>query len=198
MNAEVIEIFERRRSWPTETKLRIVAEALEPATTIAATADLHGVPRGLVYSWMRAARQGRLRGLASASAKWADKPTTFMPVRIEGGLIETGRIEETAPAPAYLALPAAGRPVGAGPPSEPAGGHALDRRASPGSVPEPALPLPAAASWRRPGLVAITLANGRIVTVDDSIDVGHLARLVAALDAGAAPNRPGDRSGDGS
>ena len=95
MNAEVIEIFERRRSWPTETKLRIVAEALEPASTIAATADRHGVPRGLVYSWMRAARQGRLRSMASASAKWADTPTTFMPVRIDGGRIERGRIEES-------------------------------------------------------------------------------------------------------
>ena len=179
MNAEVIEIFERRRSWPTETKLRIVAEALEPATTIAATADLHGVPRGLVYSWMRAARQGRLRGLASASAKLADKPTTFMPVRIEG-LIERGRIEETAPA--CVAPPAAGPPAGVGP----ARSLALDRGAN--SRPAP----------RRTSLVEITLANGRVVTVEDSIDVGQLARLVAALDAGAAPNRPGDRPGDGS
>ena len=180
MNAEVIEIFERRRSWPTETKLRIVAEALEPATTIAATADLHGVPRGLVYSWMRAARQGRLRGLASASAKLADKPTTFMPVRIES-LIERGRIEETAPA--CVAPLAAGPAAGVGPPAR---SPALDRGAN--STPAP----------RRASLVEIALANGRVVKVDDSIDVGQLARLVAALDAGAAPNRPGDRSGDGS
>ena len=58
MGSEVIEIVERRRSWPTETKLAILLEALEPGATIAATADRHGVARGLVYTWMRLARKG--------------------------------------------------------------------------------------------------------------------------------------------
>ena len=48
MGSEVIEMVERRRSWPAETKLTILMEALEPGATITATADRHGVARGLV------------------------------------------------------------------------------------------------------------------------------------------------------
>ena len=79
MGSEVIEVVERRRSWPTETKLTILMEALEPGATITATADRHGVARGLVYTWMRLAREGRMPGLT------VNRPpsTGFVPVRIE-------------------------------------------------------------------------------------------------------------------
>ena len=79
MGSEVIEVVERRRSWPTETKLTILMEAQEPGATISATADRHGVARGLVYTWMRLAREGRMPG----STVNRPLPTGFVPVRIE-------------------------------------------------------------------------------------------------------------------
>lgn len=60
-------------------------------------------------------------------------------------------------------------------------------------IEEPAkLPSPPAISAapssprRRVSLVEIVLNNGRVVKVEDSIDPGALARLIAALDGGAA------------
>jgi transposase len=55
------------------------------------------------------------------------------------------------------------------------------RPASPSAV--PALP---SKSRRRASIVEIVLGNGRVVKVEDSIDPGALARLIAALDGGAA------------
>ena len=43
---------------------------------------------------------------------------------------------------------------------------------------------PAAAPRRRTGTVEIRLANGRVIKVDEGIDVDALARLVGALDGG--------------
>lgn len=48
--------------------------------------------------------------------------------------------------------------------------------------PVPALP---PTSRRRHSIVEIVLGNGRVVKVDDSIDPGALARLIAALDGGS-------------
>ena len=80
MSAEVIQLIERRRSWPTELKLKILLEALRPGTTIAATADRHGVARGLVYTWMRAAREGRLPGLSLNDRPLNDRPLNDRPL----------------------------------------------------------------------------------------------------------------------
>ena len=178
MGTQVIEIVERRRSWPTETKLKVVMEALQPGTSIAATADRHGVARGLVYTWMRLAREGRLRGLLLQ-----DKPpAAFVPVRIEKGRIEEGRVEEVAPTLVRCVRPA----VGAGPPhaGQPCGSARPVAQPTPRASPRPGPPIHAVPARRRTERVEITLANGRIVKVDESIDAAALARLVAALDGG--------------
>jgi transposase len=52
------------------------------------------------------------------------------------------------------------------------------------SSPPPVPALPPAAR-RRHSIVEIVLGNGRVVKVDDSIDPGALARLIAALDGGS-------------
>jgi transposase len=101
MGSEVIEVVERRRSWPTETKLTILMESLEPGATISATADRHGVARGLVYTWMRLARAGRMPGLTVNRPL----PTGFVPVRIEE---EASR---AAAPPAPVPTPEPARPV---------------------------------------------------------------------------------------
>jgi transposase len=78
MSAEIISTVERRRQWPTEDKLRIMSEALEPGTTIAATADRHGVCRSQLYTWLRLAREGKLPGISMR----APEAASFVPVQI--------------------------------------------------------------------------------------------------------------------
>ena len=63
---------------------------------------------------------------------------------------------------------------------------------SPASQPEPPRP-PAPASRRRSGTVEIRLANGRVIKVDEGIDVDALARLVSALDDSACRRQDGGR-----
>ena len=80
MVAEIISTVERRRRWPTEVKLRILAEALSPGATVAAVADRNGVSRSLLYVWLRLARDGRMPGISVTPTS----ATPFVPVRIEG------------------------------------------------------------------------------------------------------------------
>ena len=146
MGSEVIEVVERRRRWPLEEKLKILMEALEPGASITSVADRHGVSRNLVYTWMRLAKAGRMRGLSVARQPVA----SFVPVRV-------------------AATPTTHEPVA---------------RWLPSPVLEPVRP--AVPSRRRTGLVEITLANGRVVKVDEGIEPEALARLVAALDEDAS------------
>ena len=46
----------------------------------------------------------------------------------------------------------------------------------------PDIAAPAAHPQRRPGVIEIALTNGRIIWVEEGIEPGRLARLVAALD----------------
>lgn len=151
MGSEVISVVERRRRWSTEEKLQILMAAVEPGASVTAVADRHGVARGLVYTWLRLAREGRLEGLSLK----AGPPSGFVPVCVmaEGDDEPAERLSTSSP----TAIP------------------------SPQSVPG-RTPLPAG---RRVGVVEITLANGRIVKVDESIDASALARIIAALDDGA-------------
>jgi transposase len=84
MGAEVIEVVERRRRWPVETKLKVLDDVLRSSASISAVADRHGVSRGLVYQWLRQVREGRLAGLsvkpeAAAFAPVRVQPTTSQP-----------------------------------------------------------------------------------------------------------------------
>lgn len=79
MAAEIISTVERRRSWPTEVKLRIIEEALGPGASIAAVADRNGVCRSLLYTWLRLVRDDKMPGISIAP-----RPTSsFVPIRIE-------------------------------------------------------------------------------------------------------------------
>lgn len=79
MGSEVISVVERRRRWSTEEKLQILMAALEPGASVTAVAERHGVTRGLVYTWLRLVREGRLEGLSMKAA-----PTSgFVPVCIK-------------------------------------------------------------------------------------------------------------------
>lgn len=62
MGSEIIEIVERQRRWPVEVRLRILDEVLRAGASVDAVADRHGVARGLVYQWLRQAREGGCLG----------------------------------------------------------------------------------------------------------------------------------------
>jgi transposase len=78
MAAEIISTVERRRRWPSEEKLRIMSEALEPGAVVAAVADRNGVCRSQLYTWLRLARDDRLPGISIAPQPLK----SFVPVRI--------------------------------------------------------------------------------------------------------------------
>ena len=54
---------ERRRSWSTEDKLRIVRETLEPGAVAKVVADRHGIGTGLLFTWRREMLAAALSGL---------------------------------------------------------------------------------------------------------------------------------------
>ena len=62
MRVEVLGAAERRRRWRFEDKSRIVAETLEPGVSVCAVARRHGIAQGLLFTWRRQAREGRLGG----------------------------------------------------------------------------------------------------------------------------------------
>ena len=164
MGSEIIEVVERRRRWPVEVRLRILDEVLQPGASVAAVADRHGVARGLVYQWLRQVREGQMAGLALKPEATA----TFAAVRIEPEVREKTHV---LPMPGgshrSVAVPTPPWSPSSPPPADPA---------------RPA----AATAKRRTGAVEIRLANGRVLKVDEGIEPGTLARLLAVLD--------GDRS----
>ena len=96
MGSEIISVVERRRHWPLEDKLKIVMEALEPGASMAAVADRHGIARGLLYTWLRLVREGRMLGLSLKP----EPATGFAPVHVEAAPAAP------APMPTPPALPA--------------------------------------------------------------------------------------------
>lgn len=57
---EVIEQPCGRRTWPVETKLRVVAESYVPGASVGEVARRHGLRPGQVTTWRRLYRQGEL------------------------------------------------------------------------------------------------------------------------------------------
>jgi transposase len=57
---EVIEQACGRRTWPVETKLRVVAESHVPGASVGEVARRHGLQPGQVTTWRRLYRQGEL------------------------------------------------------------------------------------------------------------------------------------------
>ena len=105
MRVEVLGGPERRRRWRFEDKARLVAQTFEPGVSVCAVARRNGIAPGLLFTWRRQAREGRLGGSQSAPL--------FVPVA-------------TVPEPT-LSVPALASPA-APPASEPAPAHPLCQR----------------------------------------------------------------------
>ena len=72
MRIEVLGGSERRRRWRFEDKARIVEESFEKGVSVCAVARRHGIAQGLLFTWRRQAREGRLGG--------GDQAPFFVPV----------------------------------------------------------------------------------------------------------------------
>ena len=99
MSSEIISTVERRRSWSSEQKLRIMSEALEPGATVTAVAGRNGVCRSQLYAWLRQARDGRLPGILLSPPTAA----AFVPVGIDPPLTSAPAEARSAASPASLA-----------------------------------------------------------------------------------------------
>jgi transposase len=95
-----VEVFtgpERRREWPDERKIVIVAESLSPGVNISEVARRHHLNPQQLFGWRR-----RLRPEAEAllaSRRREPEAITFAPVQVEA---------QTANAPSPLPTPASG------------------------------------------------------------------------------------------
>lgn len=100
---EVIATGARRR-WTAEEKRRIVAESYRFPRQVSATARRHGLSTGLLFTWRRLAREGRLgepqEALAFAPAVIAREPSMDLP-RV-ADRIETGETEAASSSPAVV------------------------------------------------------------------------------------------------
>ena len=74
MRVEVLEGAERRRRWSFEDKVRIVEASYEAGVSVCSVARQHGIAQGLLFTWRRQAREGRLGG--------DEQAPVFVPVAI--------------------------------------------------------------------------------------------------------------------
>ncbi len=63
----VIDGSARRRRWSAEEKARIVSESLDPAVSVSAVAQRHGLNPNQLYGWRRQFRQEAVQRHAAAS-----------------------------------------------------------------------------------------------------------------------------------
>lgn len=72
MRIEVLGGPERRRRWTFAEKARIVEASFDAEASVCAIARRHGIAQGLLFTWRRQAREGRLGG--------PDQAPLFVPV----------------------------------------------------------------------------------------------------------------------
>ncbi|NEU15045.1 transposase [Methylobacterium sp. BTF04] len=66
MRLELLENAERRRRWSFDDKARIVEASFETGVSVCSVARQHRIAQGLLFTWRRQAREGRLGGDAQA------------------------------------------------------------------------------------------------------------------------------------
>jgi transposase len=74
----------KRRQWPEALKRRIVAETLEPGSSVSLVARRHDVNTNQVFSWRRALLPKKPSAVAPAIAKGTMVPVEIVPERRRG------------------------------------------------------------------------------------------------------------------
>jgi len=102
---EVLPGVSKRRSWSTEEKLRILAQAAAPGSSVKLACRAHGVSSGQFYTWRKQFRSGELTGLLPVSVPAKEEPAPVPPpvpglveVELPGGirLRISGEVEAVA------------------------------------------------------------------------------------------------------
>ena len=78
MSTEVL-VTTGRRSWPTEVKRQIIAEASEPGSSVSAVARTYNIDPGQLYQWRK-----NLKADRPAQEPVAEAPA-FLPVDVCDG-----------------------------------------------------------------------------------------------------------------
>jgi transposase len=78
----------RRRRWPEALKRQIVAETLEPGSSVSIVARRHDMNANQLFQWRR-----QLLAKSPASGGGALLPVEIVPEQGRGGSAESGRIE---------------------------------------------------------------------------------------------------------
>jgi len=94
---EVINGVERRRKWADETKIAIVAEALEAGVVISDVARRHDVNPSQLFGWVR---QFRAEALALRSEKAPADGPAFVPA-----MLDVAPVAPTAPPAPHREMP---------------------------------------------------------------------------------------------
>ncbi len=107
---EIITGRERRRRWSVAEKLRLVAESEAPGASVTAVAMRHDVYPGLLFTWRRQAREGRLSVEAMAEfvpVRLADAPDQPGPILPKAADPDSARLAPlpSRPAPIEVVLP---------------------------------------------------------------------------------------------
>lgn len=71
-SVEVVGRVSGRRSWSDEEKLEILAEAFRPGVRVRDVLERREISSGLVYTWRKQARLGKLGGIAPALPTFAE------------------------------------------------------------------------------------------------------------------------------
>ena len=83
---------ERRRKWPDDVKVAIVAEALEPGIVVSDVARRHDVTPSQLFGWMRRFRDEAVARRAPPDA------TSFAPAVADGAPVVTPPASSSVPA----------------------------------------------------------------------------------------------------
>lgn len=101
---EILAGVERRRKWPDEVRIAIVAEALEPGTVVSQVARRHDLNPSQLFGWLK---QYRAEAIALRSAKLDVDAPAFAPAVLDVTTIaktEAMSAAQSAPEPASIEI----------------------------------------------------------------------------------------------
>jgi transposase len=81
LGCEVLARVSKRRSWSAEEKVRILAQATAPGSSVKLACRAHGVSSGQFYTWRKQFRSGELTGFVPLLVAEAPSPSAPVPVK---------------------------------------------------------------------------------------------------------------------